>query len=172
MYFLACLNGAIGKHIFKKQHTGRKLSNGLGADFDGFDLSDFSDMTRQLDDRTFLSMLNDTTVKALSQLNIDAQVKMLEKATTREIGVAAVTDTITEVTKRFTLTEKEGEGVLSRLIRGGDLTQYGLAGAITNLANSQEEVPDYDRVIELQRVGHDLLEANNEMWEAITKKAA
>jgi hypothetical protein len=171
LYFLSCLNGAIGKHVFQKQHSGSRLGN-PDEIINGMELSAFSDRTRMLDDRTTLSMIEDSAKKALSQLTLDSTVKMLDDSTRRYVPVAAVTDTISEVTKRFMLTEKEGEGVLSRLISGADLTQYGLSAAITNLANSTEEVEDYDRVIELERVGHDLLEANDQLWQEITKKAA
>ena len=152
LYFLSCLNGAIGTVDHRKYHIGKKLSNGEEAAF-----VNFSDQTKMLDDKAYISGLKDMTVNALSQLSLDREVKALDAAATREIKATRTTEAIEEITKRYGMTEIEGEGILSRIIKGGDLTQYGLGGAITNLANSEEEVVSFDRVIELQKIGSEVL---------------
>jgi hypothetical protein len=61
-----------------------------------------------------------------------------------------------EVTaKRFALTEGEQGSVLEHLARGGDLTRYGLLNAVTRTA---EDATSYDRAIELECVGGEILE--------------
>ncbi|MBA7687290.1 hypothetical protein ES703_95751 [subsurface metagenome] len=85
---------------------------------------------------------------------------------------ATINETIEEVKKIHGLTEAESSGVLGRLVKGGDLTQYGLSSAVTNLANDQEEVPDYDRVIELQKVGADLMYMSAKEWDVMNKREA
>jgi hypothetical protein len=46
-------------------------------------------------------------------------------------------------------------GILASLIRGGDLTQWGLVNAVTQTAH--EVVTDYDRSTELEKIGGELL---------------
>jgi hypothetical protein len=163
LYFLQCRNGQVGTTDFRKYHIGRRIGN-----TDGAELSAFTDKTRMLDDKAFMSALNDLTRNALSQLSLDKELKMIEAATTREVGATALSDTVEEITKKFSLNEKEGEGILSRIIKGGDLTQYGVASAVTNLANSEEEVPSFDRVIELQKIGNEIMAGDAETWERIS----
>ena len=166
LYYLACLNGQIGTTDFRKYHIGRRIGN-----TDGAELSAFTDRTRQLDDKAFMSALNDLTKNALSALTLDKELKMIEDATKREVGATALSDTVTEISKKHGLNENEKEGILSRNIKGGDLTQFGVANAVTNLANSEQEVPNFDRVIELQKIGHEVM-SDGDTWGVIEKKVA
>jgi hypothetical protein len=162
LYILRCLNGQIGTTNFSKYHIGKRIGNQ-----DGAQLVDFTDRTKQLDDRAFMSALDDMTRSALSQLSLDRELELMGAAGRREIGAAALTDTVQEIGKRFMLREGEQESILTRIIRGADLTQLGVANAITNLANDGEAIPDFDRVIELQKLGTEIIGMNDATWAAI-----
>jgi len=72
---------------------------------------------------------------------------------------------VVEVTqKRFGLTEGEKSGVLHHLIQGGDMNRFGLINAVTRTA---QDVPDYDRSTELERLGGTILELPRRDWETI-----
>jgi hypothetical protein len=53
------------------------------------------------------------------------------------------------------LSSGEGDGILAHLIRGGDLSQWGLCSAIARMS---QDIEDYDRATELERIGGKLIE--------------
>jgi hypothetical protein len=57
--------------------------------------------------------------------------------------------------------EGEGAGVLAHLIRGGDLSQWGLVSAVTRFS---QDVADYDRATELERIGGRIVELPKADW--------
>jgi hypothetical protein len=67
--------------------------------------------------------------------------------------------------RRLTLTEGEKSSVLRHLIRGGDLSAWGLANAVTRTA---EDVADYDRATELEAAGGRVIELGPVDWRATT----
>jgi hypothetical protein len=58
------------------------------------------------------------------------------------------------VQSRFSLTNDEKGSVLRALVEGGDLSVWGLANAVTIVA---QEAPTYDRSTDLEAVGGQLL---------------
>ena len=64
----------------------------------------------------------------------------------------------------FGFTLKEGEGILDHLIRGGDLTMYGLSNAVTRYA---QDVKSYDRSTELESIGYDILTMSPRQWKVL-----
>jgi hypothetical protein len=66
--------------------------------------------------------------------------------------------------RRLTLTEGEKSSVLQNLLRGGDLSAWGLANAVTRTA---EDVTDYDRATELEAAGGRVIELGPADWKAI-----
>lgn len=164
VYFLACENGMRGSRSFRKTHVGGRLGN--GAD----DVLVLSNATRQLSDGAFVSAMQDMTQSALSQLALDEEIKKITPAMDRELKASHAPDVVTEIKNTFNLSEAESEGVLDRFIESGDLSQFGLSSAVTNLANDQELVQDYDRVIELQKLGSDLVYMSGNDWDKISGK--
>jgi hypothetical protein len=65
--------------------------------------------------------------------------------------------------RRFALTEGERSGVLQHLIRGGDLSAWGLANAVTRTA---EDAIDYDRATELEAAGGRVIELLPAGWRS------
>jgi hypothetical protein len=70
---------------------------------------------------------------------------------------------------RTGLTEPERDGVLAALIRDGDLSQYGLANAVTRYS---QDVAEYERATALERLGGQVIELPRQDWEAISKAMA
>jgi hypothetical protein len=66
--------------------------------------------------------------------------------------------------RRLALTEGEKSSVLGHLIRGGDLSAWGLANAVTRTA---EDAADYDRATELEAAGGRVLELPPSDWRAL-----
>ena len=65
------------------------------------------------------------------------------------------------VAKSISLNDTESDGVLHYLSKGGDLSRYGLANAITRYA---QDVEDYDRSTELERLGCGVIELPRNDW--------
>jgi hypothetical protein len=68
------------------------------------------------------------------------------------------------VARRLGLTEAEQSGVLRHLVRGGDLSAWGLANAVTR---TPEDAADYDRATELEAAGGRVIELPAADWKAI-----
>ena len=146
---LVCTNGMIvADHMLgtSRRHIGRRID-----DADIF----YSDSTRKLDIRAFISKVGDMAEAVLDRGNFDKIVEQFKA--TKEVhaisdgeSVADVGAIVTNVTKKFSLTEGEEKGVLAHLVQGGDLSGFGLVNAVTRMA---EDTGSYDRATEVERFG-------------------
>jgi hypothetical protein len=59
--------------------------------------------------------------------------------------------------------------VLTHLIEGGDLSQYGLMNAVTRTA---EDAQSYDRASELEAAGAVVLDLHPTEWRELAQQAA
>lgn len=162
IFRLVCLNGMIANdHALRKYHVGRG--------HDGGDMAEefFRDETRKADDRAFWMKVRDVISGSFRQDIFERMVDAMRKATGEPIQADPVK--AVEVTQRkFGLNDTERGGVLSWLIKGGDLSRYGLLNAVTRLS---QDVPDYDRATELERMGGQILELPKTDWQEIAEAA-
>jgi uncharacterized protein DUF932 len=160
IYRLVCTNGAIVPDSgMRKFHIGRKL--------DELDESHevFRDETRQADDKAFFLKLRDVVEAAFDEVAMADVFKAVQEGTTRRIGTGKKLEDVVELTgKRYGFHETEAEGVLRALIDGGDLTQYGLANAVTAYSQSIEK---YERATELEKAGGALLTLTESEWKEV-----
>lgn len=168
IYRLVCTNGMIAAdHAVRKYHVGRNTDGAEGAA--AFEV--YRDETLQADDRALMLKLQDVVKAAADQARFESIVAKMRETTTQQITgnpVAAVEVLAT----RFTLNEVEKGSVLNHLIRGGDLSRFGMLNAVTRAA---QDVPDYDRATEFERFGGEVLELPANDWRVIaeaTKVAA
>lgn len=158
LFRLQCLNGMIiADSSLKKYHLGR----GFG---EGEDAAEFyRDATREADDRAFFMKVRDVVEGTLSGARFHLLLNRLKDATHMEIE-GSIEGAVEEVSKRYSFTENEKEGVLKHLIKGGDLTQYGMLNAISR---ASQDVDDYDRGTELERNSGEVLLLPSHEWEEI-----
>ena len=156
LYILACENGAIRGNPIGRRHLSRRIE---GEDVDGF----YKRNTLQAEAMSFQLMVRDHIEAALDEVNFRYDLKLIETAGIKEIS-GDIPLVVEEVSKRTGLIESESKAVLDRLIRGGDLSLWGMSQAITNLANETE---DYDRVVELERIGGKIIDMPASEWTAI-----
>ncbi len=90
-------------------------------------------------------------MKGLTETRLDDPVKVIEVAR-----------------KKFDVTEGEGKSILKRLIEGGDLTAYGFMNAVTRTA---EDLEDYDRASDFEKLGGKLIELPRHEWQELAKAA-
>lgn len=148
----------------KKQH--------VGAKHDIFGEEEFtkllSDETKRLNDAALWNTVRDVTRGMFEEQRFTALVRdEVAPAAERKIE-GEVVEVVKVAAKRFGLTSTEGDSVLKRLIEAGSLTQYGLSNAITR---ASQDVADYDRASELERIGGDVITLPANDWKLLAKAA-
>jgi hypothetical protein len=161
IYTLRCTNGMIVEDSSLRQHhVGRRHSDPGDSDIQHL----LSDEARAADNRAFFLKVRDVAKAALDEGIFRLQVDRLRQAAGTPI-LSTDLDKVVELTsKRFLLSEEEGNGVLSHLIRGGDLSQWGLCSAVTRYS---QDIGNYDRATELEKIGGRLIELSKSEWSAI-----
>jgi hypothetical protein len=157
LYYCRCLNGLIMPRAMSRYHIGRRNDPQFELD----QASEYyTDATRQQDDKAFWMKVQDVADGLFDPARFNAMVDKFENATSQKInGVEAVE----EVGSRFQLNEDERNAVLNHLIEGGDRSLFGLVNAVTRTAT---DVESYDRSIELQRFGGQILELPKTVWQS------
>jgi hypothetical protein len=164
IYRLDCLNGMVTGSALRKTHVGRSHTN--GAELDNVQEL-LSDSTRKLDDAAFFAKVKDVVHHVVSRDAFEETLEKLRGAAERQIeGDPAKAVEI--VQRRLNLSDAERGGVLRHLIEGHDLSGWGLANAVTRLANDAES---YDRAIELERAGAQIIELKRNDWQEIATAA-
>jgi hypothetical protein len=165
VYTLRCTNGMIVEDsTLRQHHVGRR--HGDPGDSDIRHL--LSDEARTADDRAFFLKVRDVAKAALDEGVFRRQLDRLKAAAGIPITNPALDQVVDVTAKRFGLSDQEGAGVLAHLIRGGDLSQWGLVSAVTRFS---QDLEDYDRVTELERIGGRLVELPRTDWMRISTAA-
>ena len=158
VYRLVCKNGMVVNDAkTRKYHVGR--GNEALEDF-----TLYSDATLMADDRALLMKVQDTVKAVVDQTRFDKVVQMMKQAKDAKIVTANIPAMVELAGTDFGYTKKEGEGILDYLIRGGDLTLYGLANATTRFA---QDVQSYDRSTALESVGYSILGMSATQWNKL-----
>jgi hypothetical protein len=159
-YRLVCLNGMIREEAIRKTHVSRRAGNGDVLE-DAREY--FRDETRKADDHAFFLKVQDATGAMFDDDRFNRRLDQYREAGTRTIDTDPVK--VVEVTaKKLGFTDAERAGVLQHLIRGGDLSAWGLANAVTRQAQDAE---DYDRSVELEKAGGSVIELTPSEWKAL-----
>ena len=70
--------------------------------------------------------------------------------------------------KRLAMTDGQRDSVLTHLLQGNDLSQFGLANAVTR---ASQGVEDYDKATELDKLGGRVIELSGQDWRQIAGEA-
>lgn len=158
--FLICTNGMVINKAKRFTHVGGKI----GGDEVGY----LADDTLAAGDRFDLLRIRDALKNALDEVAFDEFVQQLEGSTKRPISAANVNAAVEVLGNRLTFTEVERKSVLTHLIEGGDLSQYGLVNAVTRTA---QDSPSYDRATELEAAGYAVLQLPAPAWKEVAEAA-
>lgn len=163
VYTLRCKNGMIlPEYSQKRYHVGRAWASGEEEAY-----KVFSDETLRKDDEAFFAKVTDVVKAAADETKFaDIVARLGEAATTTPMD--DVQEGVTRVVKKYALTEGEGKGILNHLAAGGNLSLYGLHSAITEFAQS---VDSYDRSVELEELGGEVIVMPKAEWRAIAVTA-
>jgi hypothetical protein len=153
IYTLRCTNGMVAENIVKQNHIGRKGTGGFGDLFDESEATElFSDETRKADDKAFWLKVQDLMKAMFTREKFDAIVKGLNRTTAVDLDKPL--ETVEVLNTRFGWTEGEKDSVLNHLIKGGDMTQYGILNAVTRTA---QDLTSYDRAVEFEKWGGEVM---------------
>jgi hypothetical protein len=159
-YRLVCLNGMIRDQAIRKAHLGRS-ARGADAIEDAREF--FRTETRIADDKAFFLKVRDAVGAMFDQIRFDARIAEYRSAAEQKIEADPV-KAVELTAKRFSFTDGERSSILQHLIRGGDLSKWGLANAVTRAAQDAES---YDRSTEMESIGGDLVELKASDWKVL-----
>lgn len=158
LYRLICLNGAIIEDsAVRKYHIGKQSEEVEAAE------AVFRDETRVADDKAFFMKLQDVVRAAFNDENFAKLKGMTIDASTRKIQ-APIQDVVEEIADRYNLAEKYKDSFLKNLIEGGDTSQWGVANAITAVANSAE---NYESATDLEKIGGEIVTMDGNRWKEL-----
>lgn len=152
---LVCLNGMIGEDVVRKTHTGAARRGDVS-----FAEEAFTQSTRLLTDKAFWAQARDAVDHALSPERFAKRLERMKRAAGIEIQAPAAA--IEMIVEKFALREDDGQGILAHFAKGGDVTQWGLANAVTAMAHTEK---DYDRAVEFEKFGTRVLELPRSAFE-------
>ena len=158
----ACTNLAIfGQRSLRKYHIGgrHEITENMVAML--------SDQTKRLSDAAVWSQVRDVVRGAFDQARFDASLDEIRGMEAQRIE-GDVIKVVDLAAKTFSISDGEKGSVLKHLIQGGDLSRYGLFNALTRTA---EDLPDYDRATDFERMGGKLIELPRDQWKRIAEAA-
>jgi len=162
IYTHMCTNLAVVRERSqRKYHVGQRQD--IGEEVYAL----LSDNTRQLTDAALWAQISDVVRGAFDRVLFDATCEKLASAAEDKIEADPVK--VVEVTAlKYMMSAGERSSVLQHLIRGGDLTRYGLHAAITRTA---EDVENYDRASQFEQLGGTIIELPRSEWQQLARAA-
>jgi hypothetical protein len=124
-----CSNGLILQHSLKKIHLGRETSE-TGE-------IDWSDETRELEDRVLWSKVRDIIRATFDREIFGLWVKRLKESI--DVKIEKPVKAVNNIVKHLNLSEEEREKLLAYF---SEPTKYGLINAVTNLAGQTKNVEE------------------------------
>ena len=149
----------------KKYHVGSK--HDIGEEMYAM----LSDQTRQLTDAALWAQARDVVKVAFDPERFHQFTDDMGKLVQIRLDANPDSDPVKIVSlasKKLGITEGEQGGILKHLIHGGDFTAYGLMNAVTRTA---EDLKDYDRATEFERMGGKLIDLTANDWNEIKQAA-
>ena len=157
---LVCSNGCVVNDFGERRHHVGRQAKALE---DSYEL--YSDATVEAEDKAFLLKLQDVARATLDESRYPLIVGRLQEAALAPI-TGKVADVVELAGKSFGLNQSETESVLDYLIRGGDMSLYGLSNAVTRMS---QEAESYDRATELESLGWDIVSMDPSQWREMNR---
>jgi hypothetical protein len=159
VFRLVCLNGMIlpdGK--FRAMHLGKRVQAGDEA----YEL--LTDETKRADDKVLLMKARDVAQGIFTQENFDKILGRMRASTEQQMKTKRPDRAVEVLAKSVGFNGEEQISVLQHLLQGGDLSRWGFANAVTRMA---QDVPGYDRSVQLEALGARVMELPASEWKAM-----
>lgn len=135
-------------YAHKKYHTGRNVEDTDNA----YEL--YSDETLQADDKAYFMKVQDIVSAAVDETKFLLTVDKMRQAKNIKTENNPI-ETVEVLGDKYLLNKNERASVLRHFIMDRDFSQFGLVNAVTR---SSQDVEDYNRATELERIGGTILE--------------
>jgi hypothetical protein len=153
-----CSNGlVITEYAQRRFHVGGRNTGDAGVVWQ-------SDTAKARNELTIMEM-RDLMIHSMSDEFLDKIAARAQDAADQKIKGTQVEATIRNVTERFRLNGDERDAMSGHFYEGGDLSLWGLVNSITRAA---QDVESYDRSVELQAIGGNLLALPKHEVNALT----
>jgi len=160
---LVCLNGLVlPDRKLRQQHVGAQTRLDEGEVY-----KMLTDEALKADDHAFLLKVRDVVRGALSEATFQPVLERMRSAAGEPITGDPV-KAVEAVGKVLSLTDGERVNVLRHLVTGGALSRWGLVNAVTRAAQDTE---DYDRSVEMERGGGQVLTLPEGEWKRVAAAA-
>lgn len=159
LWRLVCLNGIKTGDTFRLHHVGRRAEETGEVEW--------ADDTRRADDRAVLLKVRDMVRSVVDETRFRAQLLKLQGLSDAKL-TGDIEKSVEVLAQKVPVTEGEQKSILHSLIRGNDLTAWGLVNAVTAQAH---EADSYDRAVELESVGGSLIDLPPTEWKRILEAA-
>lgn len=150
---LSCTNGLVTGTLKRQTHLGGSI---------GYELYYKKDTMKKRLEALQLE-IRDVLKEAISNTSFEQNLEKLRKAKKDEV-TASPTDFIKKVTKRFRLSDVEGDNIILNMMREDNLNRYGLMNGITALAH---ETDSRDKQYEYECLGNDVIKLRPHEWEVL-----
>ena len=148
IYRLVCKNGLIVKdYAQKRYHVGKQVESEEAA----YEI--YRDETLEADDKAFFMKVQDTVRCAVDEAKFMLSVDKLRQTKQESTGDDPI-KTVEILADKYILNQNERGSILRHFIMAGDNSRFGLINAITR---SSQDIEDYNRATELERLGGELL---------------
>ena len=156
---LVCLNGMTRDGGNSWRHVGKRIE-------ESEDIRQLlTDEAVEADDRALLLKVRDVVAATVSQDRFDQWIARMNDAAERPLK-GDIPAAITLLGRATSLRVEEQSSVLRHLIEGGDLSQWGLANAVTR---ASADVTSYDRASELEVIGGQVIDLPATQWRQIAE---
>lgn len=157
---LWCLNGAISEQMLRSFHVGRQVEED-GEHF-------WADDTIKADDEVLLLKVRDAVTAAVDATRFRARIEQMQGLTKIEMRSDDPAKVVQVLAAKAGATDAEAAGILKDLIKGADLTAWGMVNAVTAQA---KKAKNYDRSIELEQAGGRLINLSRKEWSEVLEAA-
>lgn len=167
---LVCTNGMVATRLLGNDAAFRKVHAGARQGQSGsYGVTKYAtNRTRELAAKTMVSGIRDLIEAIADGRMLDDVVAAFRRAANDPIPVDKLTEVVKMAGSRFGFSSAEGESILDRLARSGEINRYGLHAAVTNLAN---DVASYDRACQLEEIGGKIISLDRSEWSLVAEAA-
>jgi flavodoxin len=160
-YRLVCTNGMISPTAMRKYHVGK----GQGTDYDKIQVA-LTDETKRASDEAHWRQVRDIIAYNLRPDVFQAEINRYNDAAKTDI-LGDTIELVDNVSTKYQFNEDQKKSVLDHLIKGGDLSQWGIANAVTRTAEDQQ---DYDEATRFESVGGKIIHLKSNEWKQLDKQ--
>lgn len=152
---LVCTNGMIRSAEINHRHIGKQQE--MGEDY-----SVFSDEAKVADKVAFALKLRDTIQATVSEASFEAWVSQMKGAVNDRIN--DVVKTVANVSKNYGISEDLNDFMINNIAEEGNLSRWGVANAVTNLAHHTDS---RDLQYEVEQIGSKIIDMSAAQWTRI-----